>query len=152
MRAEEFDTCDPEGGGGERLVGRGVRESSSCPSDVTTRRGGVPPPTRTDSELPRRSRTLAEGFRGRTTSGAEPPPRPGMVGRTRGSRGKNWPLESRQTPGPRLPHRFRRRARPGPSARRLLEPPPARRGETCRPCPPGRACSRDSPLPDIDVP
>ncbi len=119
-------------------------------SDVTTRSGRVRPPTRADSDRPRGSRTLAEGFRGRTTSGAEPPPRPGKVGRARGSRGRNRPLESRRTPGPRLPHRYRRRALPGPDARRLLESPPERRGGTWWPCPPGRACSRDSPLPDID--
>src|SRR6266478_1049908 len=121
-------------------------------SDVTTRSGRVRPPTRADSDRPRGSRTLAEGFRGRTTSGAEPPPRPGKVGRARGSRGRNRPLESRRTPGPRLPHRYRRRALPGPDARRLLESPPERRGGTWWPCPPGRACSRDSPLPDIGVP
>ena len=41
---------------------------------------------------------------------------------------------------------------PGQALGRLPEPPPERRGETWWPCPPGRACSRDSPLPDIGVP
>src|SRR5206468_10007716 len=58
----QLDTCDPEGGRGERLVGRGVRESSSCPSEVTTRRGRCHHPRVQTPSCSRGSRTLAEGF------------------------------------------------------------------------------------------
>src|SRR5438876_6754330 len=85
--------CDSEGSLGERLVGRGTCERSSWPSYVTTRRGRVRPPTVQTPKCLRGSRTLAEGFRGRTTSCAE-------------RYGQGSPCASVSTPSaPRLPGR-----------------------------------------------